>query len=251
MPDRHERETLTTVDPKLTIQITDDGSRTLRTNEGGYTFHSCSGALTETRHVYFHNSGVEERISARLDTSVLEIGLGTSMAMLMTVDAAIANGTPLRYVAIEQAWLPAQIMNQLQCDSWVSDPDLVHRYMSWRERLEVKHGRELPFGPAIYGWDAGAQQRIQIHLADASDWNSDSEPFDAIYFDPFAPQDNPGLWSGPMLKKMHSMVRPGGTLVTYCVKREIRDRLSEVGFDVQKAPGPVGGKREVLVGRKP
>ena len=65
------------------VQITDDDSRTLIDPVGEVAFHSGSGALAETRHVYLKNSGVSARLACGKNTSVLEIGLGTGLGMLL------------------------------------------------------------------------------------------------------------------------------------------------------------------------
>ena len=58
------------------IQITDDGSRTLLNPASGIAFHSASGALAETLHVYLENSGVGEKLRQGIEVQVIEVGLG-------------------------------------------------------------------------------------------------------------------------------------------------------------------------------
>ena len=87
--------------PDLEIQITDDGSRTLVRLSDGVAYHSGCGAWNETRHVYLGNSGVPEKFLRKEPCCVLEIGLGTGMAMLATLDEAISAECKLEYVAIE------------------------------------------------------------------------------------------------------------------------------------------------------
>jgi len=43
---------------------------------------------------------------------------------------------------------------------------------------------------------------------------------------------------------------PGGYLVTYSAKGEVKRNLIAAGFDLEKLPGPPG-KREMLRARKP
>ncbi len=49
---------------------------------------------------------------------------------------------------------------------------------------------------------------------------------------------------------MHRALRTGGKLDSYCVNRRVRDDLALAGFEVDRVPGPPGGKREVLVATK-
>jgi tRNA U34 5-methylaminomethyl-2-thiouridine-forming methyltransferase MnmC len=118
------------------------------------------------------------------------------------------------------------------------------------KNTETKGGQ--PRGP----WE---RERLTPHvelvlwLADARDYPYDlfSGFFDAVYFDPFSPATNPELWSSAVLNSMYTMLAPGGSLTSYCVKGEVRRALSAVGFHVAKAAGPAGGKREVLICTRP
>ncbi|MFG0261486.1 MAG: tRNA (5-methylaminomethyl-2-thiouridine)(34)-methyltransferase MnmD [Novipirellula sp. JB048] len=266
MKQRSERKRLPCGIDTLEIEITDDGSRTLKSRLTGDSYHSASGGLTETRQVYLRNSGVEPRLTSGQRCRVLEIGLGTGMGMLVTVDCAARHQAPLYYVAVEYEWLAASVIGELDPASWVNDRSIVENYLSWRATVPPR-GTNLGSPSAgrapslvsrppqagevsVHRWQAGNEQVVEVHLADALRWEHPGGSFDAIYFDPFAPHSNTELWQVPMLRKMEKLLSPTGRLVTYCVKREVRDRLSEVGFVVQKLPGPAAGKREVLVAAK-
>ena len=90
------RETFSTDRNDLMVQITDDGSLTLVKTGSDDAYHSGCGAATETRHVYLEISGIIDRLRDRQPSRVLEIGLGTSQAMLMTIDAAIENDATIQ-----------------------------------------------------------------------------------------------------------------------------------------------------------
>ena len=81
--------------------------------------------------------------------------------------------------------------------------------------------------------------------------NFESEPaFDLIYFDAFGPRVQPDLWTEAIFQKMFCALRPGGYLVTYSAKGNVRRAMQTVGFIVERLPGPPG-KREMLRVRKP
>ncbi len=254
MKKRAARVRLPCQDGRFEMEVTDDGSRTLFNRLSGVSYHSSSGAVSETRLVYLLNSGVYERLVHRRATRVLEIGLGTGMGMFLTVDHAINHGTPLNYVAVEYDWLAAGVVQDLAPDSWVSDPALVASYLQWRSAAVPSGmlGRDHVNDelPQVFQWAAGNDQFVEVHCGDAHKWRYEGEKFDAIYFDPFAPDTNSGLWQSPMLEVMYKLMNKHGRFVTYCVKREVRDRLTAVGFKVAKIRGPQGGKREVLVATK-
>ena len=74
--------------------------------------------------------------------------------------------------------------------------------------------------------------------------------FDLIYFDAFAPPVQPELWEESIFTGLYSAMKPGGILVTYCAKGEVRRRLQRTGFGVERLPGPPG-KREIMRATRP
>ena len=71
-----------------------------------------------------------------------------------------------------------------------------------------------------------------------------------IYFDAFAPSAQSELWTGEVFQELFNCLEPGGCLVTYCVKGEVRRTMQAAGFQVEKIPGPPG-KREMARAWKP
>ena len=74
---------------------------------------------------------------------------------------------------------------------------------------------------------------------------------DIVYFDAFAPEKQPEMWSEELFMRIFKAMSSGGILTTYCAKGEIRRRLQRVGFIIERLPGPPGGKREILRATKP
>lgn len=210
----------------------------------GVAYHSAAGAAAESQHVYLNNSGVAERIQAGLPTDVLEIGWGTGTAMLLTLDLAVAHDTPLHYVAVEQDLISADLLDALQLGRLLEHPALAEQLLAWRRTL----GKVAPRG--ALRWYVDPLRQFTLHHQSARQWwraREATDGFDAIYFDPFAPRDNPELWSLDFLQQMHQLLKPSGRLVTYCVNRPIRERLQRAGFVARRVPGPPAGKREVLI----
>ena len=239
-----DRTTLPTRLENLLVQITDDGSRTLLRNDTGDAYHSASGAIAETRHVYLINSGIAQRLSERRQTDLLELGLGTGMALLMSIDAAIRGDAQLHYVAVENDWLPADVLEMLEPESWVSDAQIAESFLSFRASLPEC------VEPGEYSWSVDAKRRATIIVGDINTQELPGNQFDAIYFDPFAPASQPNLWGVELLVRMADSLKPGGKLVTYCVNRSVREAVEAAGLQVQRVRGPVGGKREVLIATK-
>ncbi len=244
MPPR--RETIPINGANWLIQVTDDDSRTLIRRDARVAYHSASGAASETSHVYLGNSAVAQRLQAGQATSVLEIGFGTGLGLLMTLDAAVTAGTPLRYESIEYELLSPEVLSELQLGRFLRNPQLVDALLGWLDSL----GPSVP--PGRYRWQPEDRQTFWLTHGDARDVDfSETQPVDAIYFDPFAPSENPDLWKPDFLKSMRGLLNTDGRLVTYAVSREVRESFEKAGFQVQRVSGPPGGKREVLIARVP
>ncbi|KAA6315839.1 tRNA 5-methylaminomethyl-2-thiouridine biosynthesis bifunctional protein MnmC, partial [termite gut metagenome] len=77
-----------------------------------------------------------------------------------------------------------------------------------------------------------------------------SSRYDVVYFDAFAPEKQPEMWSRQLFEYLYHMMNEGGILTTYCSKGAIRRMLQDIGFTVERLPGPSGGKREMLRAKK-
>jgi tRNA U34 5-methylaminomethyl-2-thiouridine-forming methyltransferase MnmC len=75
--------------------------------------------------------------------------------------------------------------------------------------------------------------------------------FDIIYFDAFSPAFQPKIWTPGVFASLWQLLVSGGVLVSYCVQRSVKDALLEAGFQIEIVPGPIGGKRDVLVASRP
>ena len=69
--------------------------------------------------------------------------------------------------------------------------------------------------------------------------------FDIVYFDAFAPEDQPEMWESDRFKMLYRLLNSNGILVTYCSKGVVKQALREAGFNVKRLPGPQG-KRHIV-----
>lgn len=163
------------------------------------------------------------------------------MGCLVTLDAARTHDCPITYTAIENAWLPVEVLRELKFEELLEHPSLVSEFLSWRESL----GRVVETGEHEYQFSD--TETLLVDHCDALTWDRASEgSFDAIYLDPFAPNENPELWTVEFFSRLNRVLKPNGCLVSYCVNRRVREALSSAGFKPEAVPGPPGGKRETL-----
>lgn len=224
------------------VVVTGDGSRTLRPR-GGEGYKSLAGALTEARHVYLEGSGVGARLRAGAPTRVIEIGFGTGLLFLVTAALAAESGAELSYLGVELQLPPAPMLEALGYAELLAPSPLPALLTSWRASL----GAAPPLGE--YTLQAG-RTRLTLQVADAR--TAPLEPgAHALYHDAFSPRTNPALWQAPYLARLAALLEPAGSLVSFSVAGPVRRALIAAGLEVRKLPGPPGGKREVLVARRP
>lgn len=248
-----------TLEPRWHPRTTGDGSATLHHPRYDETYHSHHGAVSEARHVFVGLSGVAARLAAGRPTRILEIGFGTGLNFLATVDAAQASdaagasGTAVHYTAYETDPPPVAALRGFGYEARLADPAPAEAL--WRA-LEAWADAPASGGRA----DATLRVRVggvalELRRADATRAPLGAAPearrYHAIYLDAFSAEVQPELWSEPFLARLAAALAPGGCLSTYSVKGVVRRRLAGCGLEVAKRPGPPGGKREALVARRP
>lgn len=211
---------------------TADGSHTLSWGQEHY--HSVHGAVQESTHVFI-KAGLEHVAKAHVD--VLEVGLGTGLNLLLTWIRCLEGKLTATYHALEPYPLAAATLDELRHAEDLAWPGLHAPFM------------ELMTGPCDAWGDALGGLRFQVSRTDVRAFGA-TEAFDVIYFDAFAPGYQPDLWSEAVFSRMFAALRPGGVLVTYCAKGDVRRAMQAAGFSVERLPGPPG-KREMLRATRP
>lgn len=241
-------------DPQFLLLRTDDGSLSLEEVATGNSFHSGCGAVAECLTVYAENSGVAAGLAAGKRQRVLELGFGTGLAFLVTASLAKHSGTALEYVALEQRPLSLDVMVAVLTGAKTIHPvddgftdDCIGAF---QQVGGFAGGRTT-----VLQWAGIAKLTVfgcDVRNWDVRNWNGVNDyAFDAIYFDPFDPATNSELWTTKVFEQMYQLLVPGGRLTSYCVKSDVRRALLAIGFKITKLPGPIGGKREVLVAERP
>lgn len=212
----------------LEIKTTDDGTTTLYNSELNENYHSTFGALQESLHVYI-NAGFYKLTEKQC--RILEIGFGTGLNALLTAEAAMETQKKICYHSIEKFPLPKPLSSQL---------DFGEKY---RETLQKIHqtawNKTAIFHPYF--------TLKKIH-ADVIFYNF-SKKYDLIYYDAFAPDKQPQLWTNEVLQKITDTLTPNGIFVTYSTKGTVKQALRALGLEIKRLPG-APGKRDMLFARK-
>ena len=219
-------------------KITADGSHTIFEPGLDVTYHSVFGAIQESRHVYIQ-SGLQYMIRQRdiASINILEVGFGTGLNVLLTLLEATERNLNVHFHAIEPFPLTAGELLELNYCAVLNRPDseTVYKQMhqsSWNMLVPLSSSFSL------YK-DLTTLQAFQS-----------SRLFNLIYYDAFAPTVQPELWTTEIFRKLLHFMEPGGAWVTYSSKSAVRRALTDVGFSVEKIPGPAH-KREMIRAVKP
>lgn len=214
---------------KREINITEDGSHTISIPEMNVTYHSTYGAMRESLHVFIEaglhfylsqNPGIEKM-------KVLEMGFGTGLNALLTLVTAGESKIPVYYESIEAYPLEPAITSRLNYGALLQQPDAP----SYLEQLHNAPWNEVANITAVFELKKSQCELINF---------SSNEVFNVVYYDAFAPNAQPELWTADVFKKIANLLVEGGILVTYCSKGSARRAMREAGLRVKKLPGPPG-----------
>ncbi len=219
----------------LKVVPTADGSSTLFSERFNAHYHSVKGALTESKHIFIaaglhHIARIKKRIS------VLEVGLGTCLNAALTAKAAQEFGVAISYLGIDLYPPPLEVLYKLGFDDLLDGTT----YNYWRAIVESEEGTDF---------EVNEFMSLRKETSNFLTWETNSE-FDLIYFDAFAPDDQPEMWSIECFRKLYECTVSNGALVTYSVKGLVKSNLRKAGYLVERLPGPPG-KRHMLRAIKP
>ncbi|MBB4078487.1 tRNA U34 5-methylaminomethyl-2-thiouridine-forming methyltransferase MnmC [Lewinella aquimaris] len=216
--------------------VTDDGSHSLRCSRFGVSYHSTHGAIQESRHIFIE-AGLLPLLEEDLPPTlrIIEMGFGSGLnALLVRQIAQEFPSTCFHYATFEL--YPIEVKQAVA----LNYPDLL--------RLPPALFQQLHRTP----WDSPRRldpnfdlwKRRQDFLALSKQDPLYAEPADLIFYDAFAPENQPELWTVAAMRQCHALLRPGGRLLTYCAKGQFKRNLRKAGFAVEALPGPIG-KREI------
>ncbi len=220
------------MDNRSALVLTEDGSYTLFNRVLGEHYHSIHGAVQESRHVFLE-AGYRYICRKFRDISILEVGFGTGLNALLTLDASVKTGVNTRYHALEPFppdWSVVEKINYCShggMEGFADDFRKMHQAMPDKEIL------------------LRANFTFSLSRSRLEDAGPRLGKYNLVYFDAFSPETAPELWERGIFRKLRLIMDQGGVLVTYCAKGRVRRILQEAGFSAERLPGPPG-KREML-----
>lgn len=218
----------------LQIKNTGDGSATLFLPELNEQYHSMNGAVTESNHVFLSNGF---HFHPSKNPVVFEVGFGTGLNCLLTAMQAQSLQRPTFYIAVEKFPLEQKIVNQLNYGSLVQENGI--------SVFNKIHDCEWNTPVEISPWFTLVKLKTDFTT---EEWTFPQKT-DIIFFDAFGPDKQPEMWTEEIFSRLFENSFEGGVIVTYSAKGEVRRRMVNAGFKVERLPGPPG-KKEMLRGIK-
>jgi tRNA U34 5-methylaminomethyl-2-thiouridine-forming methyltransferase MnmC len=212
----------------IQLEETSDGSHTLYVPELDEHYHSIHGAVQESMFIFIKN-GFDFCKASPLN--ILEVGFGTGLNALLTAIRSMTGSREVNYNSIEKYPLDNSIVSSLN-----------------HYKFAGEEGREI-----YRRIHAAAWNRI-INICPNFNLKKIETDFtktklegrhDLIYFDAFAPDKQPEMWTNEMFDSIASVTNNNGILVTYSAKGEVKRNLKACGFEVTLVPGPPG-KRQMI-----
>ncbi len=215
----------------LSIVRTNDGSPTLFSSRFGAYYHSLNGAVTESNHIFI-DAGLRYVAERTKSISILEVGFGTGLNALLTAMVARNLNIDFYYHGIELYPPPNDLLSELNLNEIFKDDESADLWSliansTWNNEIQL-----------------ASNFRIHKEIADFTGWVS-RKNYSLVYFDAFAPDDQPEMWSQEQLMKINKALNANGVLVTYSAKGMVKSNLRFAGFKVERLSGPPG-KRHMI-----
>ena len=213
---------------------TSDGSKTLYLPELDEQYHSVNGAKTESEFVFLKN-GYDYQIANPV--IIFEVGFGTGLNAFLTGISANKAKRKTIYYSLEKYPVSKKELKGLQYEELFEGKNSslfnqIHE-AEWHKKVNISEYFTI--------------HKIKDDLL-TFQFDKVSE-IDLIYFDAFAPDKQPKLWTYEIFKRIYDVCRQQAVFVTYSAKGEVRRQLSKAGFVMERLPGPPG-KRQMLRGIK-
>lgn len=218
---------------KREIIKTNDGSTTIYLEQWDEHYHSKHGAIQEAYHVFI-KSGLDQWLNHKnsKEVRILEIGFGTGLNAFITFLEHAKKGLSISYHGVEAYPVSTEEVALLNYVQQLHTQD-------FQEVFSLMHQGDWGVDLLLDSSFTLRKRKQFFHTID------DKEAFDLVYYDAFGARVQPELWDVSMFERMYNALDKNGILVTYAAKGSVRRALQQVGFLIEKLPGPPG-KREML-----
>ena len=207
---------------------TGDGSHTLFRPDLNESYHSIHGAIQESTHVFINPGLLNKSVNPVI--RIFEVGFGTGLNVILSLIEAEKMKLSLVIDSIEKYPLSMETISKLNYPKYLP--------VEYKDLFTEIHEKE---------WNKSIHinsMKLTKISQDFKDYEF-RDSYDLVYFDAFSPEKEPELWTRDIFSKIYNALIIGGYLLTYSVKGQVRRDMQDIGFTVEKLPGPPG-KKQIL-----
>lgn len=228
---------------KTKLQLSEDGSHTLYSEQFHQYFHNPNGAIAESRHVFFETSDLRNRLGEFDRFNVFELGFGTGLNFFLLVEMLQDMKAP-----------PAVTFRSVE--GFPISPDQAGR-LNYPELINLDRGSEIlseifsDLKPGVNTFSFGTDLVLEIFVGRFDQHPETDQRFHAIFFDPFSPDINPELWQPDVFQDLASLSADEVLLTTYGAASAARAAMTVAGWNVARGPGALGKREMTLAALNP
>lgn len=210
----------------------------------GDIYFSTEDGLAESRAVFLQGCGLPGAWAGRRRYVVGELGFGSGLNICALLDLWRRErpASALLHIFTIEAHLMSREEASRALAAFPEVAEVAAPLLErWPARRRGMHRIEIPEFSAIL--DVAVMEAVDA----LAGWSGAA---DAWFLDGFSPALNPAMWREEVLSLVARRSAPGAVAATFTVAGDVRRRLQDGGFVVEKKPG-FGRKRERLEARLP
>jgi tRNA U34 5-methylaminomethyl-2-thiouridine-forming methyltransferase MnmC len=204
----------------IEAKISGDGSTTFYRPDIDEHYHSIHGAIQESEHIFI-KAGLMAVDKTNLN--ILEVGFGTGLNAFLTLLRKQSGN--IYYHTIEKYPIDNEMVKKINYPTYFTNENAAQLF---HQIDEASWGVETCITNDFW------LTKLNMDLLDFSA----EDIYDLVYFDAFAPEKQPELWSNQVFEMLYKSMRHGGILTTYCAKGSVKRSMMAAGFKVKRLPGP-------------
>ena len=217
--------------PIMPASLSFDEAGTPYSAQYGDRYHSASSGPGQARHVFLDGNDIPARWVGQPSFTILETGFGLGTNFLATWQAWREHSqrpARLHVVSIEKHPLDVASLAEVHSD-----------WPEWRDQSLQLRAQWPPLVGGVYRLvfeNGGVVLTLAfMDIAEAADALR-LRP-DAYYFDGFAPERNPDMWSDRVIRRLARLAQASATAATWSSAPATRASLTQAGFEVTRTPG--------------
>lgn len=209
--------------------MTEDGTRTLRSEFFSEDCHSTAGAWEETLYNYISGTEVLTKLKDTPTLNIFEVGFATGIGLMATLEKIkekITTPKEILFVSSELDELLAKhSLKALRDDGLILDIREENQILKATLSLGIHRGEVwVLLGDLRKSFPNFQKVHPEVK-------------FDCFYHDPFSPKKNPTLWTKEFFIELSNSAKRDSILGTYSSTKAVWKALIEAGWVVKEVKG--------------